>query len=610
MVRKLGIPPENLDPTRYAGPRFNVVPVTEAKRAPTVLDRNYPLFTLWRVQAISIDGSTEGSIYYLARFADSGDPTFNPGDAVWLKFSTVSGVVTSLRTDDNVIVNPLVGTIDVDGVIVPNATNAQPLFTDGSVSNTAQFELQVGAAVTATPADTNDAGIVSFDDTQFTVDANGFVQLAGGGLAIDQIDVDFNTAPGTDPVLPTAAGQVRISGNTVINATNLNAPVATHSRAANALNVEVQLSTALAPTPADPFDVGLSSFDDTAFTVDGNGFVQLIGGGASPAVLSFAIDTNTGPGTNPVVADGTGQVTILGDTVANATNAAPVYTHSRAANAYNIEVQVAADRTGAPGDKLDAGLCSFDDTAFTVDSDGYVELLGGGPMNPLARLFDFDDFLGYGVPSTAGMGYPKLAWRGNGLDLPNPSTITTESGHPGIIRLRAQTAAPTAAYLVQSNSSGSGGGLILGGGILTITWIMKLVQLSDATNRFTARIGLGLFDGLPPTDGLYFEYADNVNSGNWQIISRAASTSTTGNTGTAATTDWTKFEIEINAAASSVEYRIDGVAVTGSPLTTNIPTAKNLGGYFSMNKTVTDNSFTDIYADLFIVDYQLTTSRA
>ena len=188
------------------------------------------------------------------------------------------GAVLQFTTDDaNTITPDGSGNVNVNGIVVSNGTNATPLFTDGATANTARFELQVGSAITGAPANANDAGIVSFDDTQFTVDANGFVQLIGGGVAVDEINVDFSTAPGTDPVVPTSGGALTFSGNIVANATNTNAPVATHSRTANSLTIEVQLSTALGSAPADSFDAGLSSFSNTYFSVDSNGYVQIIG---------------------------------------------------------------------------------------------------------------------------------------------------------------------------------------------------------------------------------------------------------------------------------------------------------------------------------------------
>ena len=189
-----------------------------------------------------------------------------------------SGAVVDFTTDDANTVSPDGGgNVTLNGSTVANATNATPLFTNGGTANTAIWELQVGAAITGAPGDKNDAGIVSFDDTHFTVDGDGFVQLLDSGPFIAGIDVDFNTPPGTDPVLPDGSGNVILTGNTVANATNANMPVASHSRAVNSLTLEVQVGAAITGAPADNFDAGLASFSDAFFSVDGNGFVEIIG---------------------------------------------------------------------------------------------------------------------------------------------------------------------------------------------------------------------------------------------------------------------------------------------------------------------------------------------
>lgn len=198
--------------------------------------------------------------------------------------------------------------------------------------------------------------------------------IVGGATTqpIDSIDVDFNTAPGTDPVLPDIAGLASVRGNVVTNGTNANAPVATHSRAVNTFQIDIQLASAVSPTPGDPFDVGLASFNDAHFTVDANGFVSLAGG-------ALAVDSLTGDDSTEVGPDGNGNINLTGEAVANATNVKPLYIDGDAGtNSQNFEIQVAAAINGAPGDKNDAGIASFNDEHFIVDTDGYVSLSGGG----------------------------------------------------------------------------------------------------------------------------------------------------------------------------------------------------------------------------------------
>jgi hypothetical protein len=421
-MRKLGIPPENLDPLRYAGPRLNLTPVVEANREPSILDRDYPLFTLWRVGSNPVSGS-EGDIWYLSKFTS--------GNAIWLQLATGVSASTSLRTDDNNIVSPNAGIIDVDGVIVLNGANSKPLFTDGATPFTAKWELQVGAAITGAPVDTNDAGIVSFDDTQFTVDTNGFVQLVGGpGPALLMVDVDFDTPPGTDPVIPDGSGLLTIAGNTVANATNLNSPIATHSRAANQFNIDIQVAAAVAPTPADAFDAGIASFNNTQFTVDANGFVSLSGGGL--AIDEIGVDAATAPGTNPVVPNGSGRVTVTGGQVAAGTiGANAIRTNSLAANTYTVQIQRSDDV--ASSSVNNAGISSYDTRYFDVDTNAWVQSKTG--LN--------QSYSNLGIAYSAGT-FTVQGANGSALSSSNPAYVTLHSpSTPGNLVTIAVTANQT-----------------------------------------------------------------------------------------------------------------------------------------------------------------------
>lgn len=328
---KLGVAAENRDPLRYAQAKWPLAPLHEAPRAPTVNDRFYPLTTFWRVTNDSQDGSPEGELWYLSYFEST------TGDAIWLMLASgSSGAAVKFETDDS------------------GANYVLPDMVTGVVS------IMGGAGITVT-------GTGPGNDIT--------IALTGGGAAIDSIGVDFNTAPGTDPVVPNGAGNIDIIGNVVANATNANAPVATHSRAANAFNIDVQLSTAIA-VPADSFDVGLASFNTAQFTVDANGWVSISGGSGA------ALQTVTGDDATAVGPDGSGNINFVGLAVANATNAKPLYFNGDAGtNTETAEIQVASARTGAPGDKNDAGICSFDDTAFSVDTDGYVTLVNQPSFN-------------------------------------------------------------------------------------------------------------------------------------------------------------------------------------------------------------------------------------
>lgn len=406
---------------------------------------------------------------------------------------------------------PIANVLDIVGSTVANATNAKPLSTSGA-GNTITIEVQVGTAITGAPADKNDAGLASFDDTAFAVDANGYVTLIGGGGATTNIDVDASTAPGTDPVVPSMGNIIMTGGQVATGVVGANV-IRTNSLAANTVTIEIQRSTAVAGS--DSTKNGVAHFDSSAFSVDANGFVTLAGG-AGPAVDSFTTDvagpvvpsatgvidvtgtsvfsngtvantitlnvqatantflvgagagttaTELGPLTNGqliigqtagaplagsitstngsvTITPGAGTIdlsvaasddailTLTGDaggavsptagdidfqgvTVANAANAKPVFVQGTPGTSLiEVDVQVATERTGAPANMNDAGICSFDDTEFTVDVNGFVQLAGtgagqtitgdsGGALSPTAGNWNI---LGLGETSTSGSG--------------------------------------------------------------------------------------------------------------------------------------------------------------------------------------------------------------
>jgi hypothetical protein len=256
----LGIPPENLDPLRYAGPKLSLIPTVQAKRAPTVLDTKYPLFTIWRTEANATDGAGEGEYWYLSKFDTSGD-------AIWIKLTAGgTGPLISVETDDGA------------PNVVPDGAGALQILGGAGIDVTGQ-----GPGNTVT------------------------VSLTGGGAAIDQIAVDANTAPGTDPVVPDASGQVTVSGAAVAAHS---VPIETHSRAANAYNIEVQLGSAVAPTPANSNDAGILSANTNQFDVDAtSGMFSLKGSTTAAPVLTLSDDAN-----NAVGPDANGDIGILGGT--------------------------------------------------------------------------------------------------------------------------------------------------------------------------------------------------------------------------------------------------------------------------------------------------------
>lgn len=102
--------------------------------------------------------------------------------------------------------------------------------------------------------------------------------------------------------------------------------------------------------------------------------VSLTGGGAG--IDEINVDTFTAPGTNPVLPNGSGAITVTGAQVlAGTVGANVIRTDSLAANSYTIQVQQAS--SSAVANASVNGVAHFNSGQFTVNQ-GFVSLTGSG----------------------------------------------------------------------------------------------------------------------------------------------------------------------------------------------------------------------------------------
>lgn len=161
---------------------------------------------------------------------------------------------------------PLLNILEIFGELV--APGTIPIQTVGS-GNNITTQVQISQAVASSTIGNN--GLSHFNSAQFAVDPDGFVSLLGGSMAIDSINVDANTPPGTDPVVPDGSGQITVTGGQVAPGTTANV-IQTNSLAANTYSIEIQRSSAQALSSVG--SNGVSHFDSAQFTVDPDGFVS------------------------------------------------------------------------------------------------------------------------------------------------------------------------------------------------------------------------------------------------------------------------------------------------------------------------------------------------
>lgn len=292
-----GIPPNNINSLSYLGSSIAFTPVTEAARDPVSTDVNYPIDCFWR-------NNVSNALWFLSGFDSTG--------ALWIPIS--SGPTPSLLTF-------LGGTGTTGFPVTPSVTG--------------DLTLTSSAGTLTITGSTN---AINFD-------------LTGGTEAIDSIGVDAFTGPGTNPVLPTAAGLVTVTGAQVAAGAVGTNVIRTDSLAANTYTIQVQRSTtASSSTVADN---GVCHFNSGQFTVDSNGFVSSIGMGLTWQLITAdqTLEVNHGyicvsPGTNISLTLPT--TSAVGDiieiTIANATSWTV-----RQASGQNIRMGTSTTTVGTTG---------------------------------------------------------------------------------------------------------------------------------------------------------------------------------------------------------------------------------------------------------------------
>lgn len=436
-------------PNRYLGPNLYLSTVVTRNRSPTGADyrqpengKLYPIASYWIVGKDPTTG-TEGDLWYLAKIAANV--------AYWVMLSAGVGNIEEFTVDSVTApgvnpVSPNAGLIDFNGRLVP--AQGIPVQSYTIALNQMGIEAQIGSAVAA--SDITQNGLSHYNSAQFTQDADGFVSLVGGsGGVVQSVNVDANTPPGTDPVLPNGSGVITVTGAQAAAGTVGTNVLRTVSLAANTYTIQIQRSTAVAGT--DSANNGVSHYDSAAFDVDANGFVQLNGGGV--AATSFDVQANTVPGTDPVVPTALGVVTVNGAAVAN--HAVVLETRSRAANAYNLEVQYAT--TAASSTANLSGVCHFNSAQFSVDGNGFVSI-----NNTITQWLDVSGALsaaadtGYFVTGTCTATLPASPSQGDTIkfvvDTTNILTITANTGQ--VIR-QGNNASSTAGTAVSSQRGDS-----------------------------------------------------------------------------------------------------------------------------------------------------------
>jgi len=283
-----GFNPKN--PNKHVGTDQFLIPFVSRNRQPTGTDyrqpetgRLYVYGTIWQVSKNPTTG-VEGELWMLSKIVAN--------IAYWVNVSSgVVGPLLKIEVDAATSpgVDPVLpdvnGLVTVTGSIVANQTI--PIRTHSTALN--EYGVEVQYATSSASSNPDLAGLASFNSTEFSVDANGFVSLSGGSAAVVALGVQATSGSGTNPVLADGSGKIEIDGALVAAGTN---PIRSVSTAPNLLQIQAQTSQAIASV--DSTKVGLSNFNSAQFSVSGGGFVSLLGAGPAIGRVIRQVFTSTG----------------------------------------------------------------------------------------------------------------------------------------------------------------------------------------------------------------------------------------------------------------------------------------------------------------------------
>lgn len=226
-------------------------------------------------------------------------------------------------------------------------------------------------------------------------------------------------------------------------------------------------------------------------------------------------------------------------------------------------------------------------------------------FQPNAILQEFDDFIS---ANNAG-NYSKLTWDILGSA---PRSLPGTSTNPGILSFGNQGTGNSGLYLRQAPTAGNQIDPIpIGAGRLSQSWVVQLDTLSGGGNTYRFSCGFAdaeTMNGATPdafVDGIYFQYTNTVNGGNWTLNCTNTSVTTTVNTAVAVATDFVTLSIIVNSGATSVSFYVDD-ALVGTAITTNIPTV-SLTPMAIVVRTAGTNNVLNV--DLYYINLVLTTPR-
>ena len=250
----------------------------------------------------------------------------------------------------------------------------------------------------------------------------------------------------------------------------------------------------------------------------------------------------------------------------------------------------------------------YDLSEGAINKTTYETLLSPNPTNYRNYRFTyFNEFLNTVGTATGGN---DIIATNSGTGAGTNNTATTAANRVGLVRSTTGTTATGRTSPATSSTA-----CAFGGGSWVYEIEINLAALSTVTQRYQLVLGFhDVQNAANQVDAIAFVYDEggvstgSAASANWQTLTSSNSTRTWTTSGTAVATGWVNLRIEVNAAASSVSFYVNGTSVATH--TTNIPSGggRYAGfGYLLLKSIGTTASTMDV--DYIFCEQDLTTNR-
>jgi hypothetical protein len=187
----------------------------------------------------------------------------------------------------------------------------------------------------------------------------------------------------------------------------------------------------------------------------------------------------------------------------------------------------------------------------------------------------------------------------------NGRTLTTQSGYQGIHVLQTGTGTSGRVYS-KLNNNFSANSIVIGSKRLEQLYSFYIPVLSTSANTFSVRVGLINTDVAASTSrGIFAEYTDNQNNGNWRIGAGSGSTVYTNTSLVVSAATWYTLLLDITSSLATVTLINQTTNATSTTsINTNLPIGTTLAvqPYFVLEKSSGGNNielWCDHYAHRF-----------